>query len=201
VLVSGIKSRPVYAGLTPDPQARRNIVCAEAEGAEAVFDLAKVVPAGFFERTELLFTARGASGKGFEARLAALAADVFWQAPTIATLLVRLDGLLANAMMGTRLYLTGTEGFIGEAMQVAMRHGIDPLSIRTEHRGSEKRRVQCVHCKGITDEVTVSPVKCAHCGLMLLVRDHYSRRIGAFQGVCIDAEAPGEVPPAEELFR
>jgi hypothetical protein len=32
---------------------------------------------------------------------------------------------------------------------------------------------------------------------MLLVRDHYSRRLGAFMGVCIDAEAPGEIPPAE----
>jgi hypothetical protein len=36
--------------------------------------------------------------------------------------------------------------------------------------------------------------------LNLLVRDHYSRRLGAFQGVCIDAEVPGELPPAEEIF-
>lgn len=34
---------------------------------------------------------------------------------------------------------------------------------------------------------------------MLLVRDHYSRRIGTFQGVRIDAEAPGAVPPAQAL--
>ena len=36
---------------------------------------------------------------------------------------------------------------------------------------------------------------------MLLVRDHYSRRIAAFQGVCINAEDPSEVPPMEEMFR
>jgi len=36
--------------------------------------------------------------------------------------------------------------------------------------------------------------------LMLLVRDHYSRRIGAFQGVCIDAEQPGTAPEPEEAF-
>jgi hypothetical protein len=35
----------------------------------------------------------------------------------------------------------------------------------------------------------------------LLVRDHYSRRLAAFQGVCIDAEVPGDVPPVEEAFR
>jgi DNA-directed RNA polymerase subunit RPC12/RpoP len=54
--------------------------------------------------------------------------------------------------------------------------------------------VQCVHCKGITENVTTQPVTCAHCGLLLFVRDHYSRRLAAFQGVCINAEDPSEVP-------
>jgi DNA-directed RNA polymerase subunit RPC12/RpoP len=81
-----------------------------------------------------------------------------------------------------------------------MQFEIDPGSIRTEHRGSRARRVQCVHCKGINEDVSFSPVRCAHCGLLLLVRDHYSRRIGAFQGVNVDAEAPGTAPAPEELF-
>jgi len=102
--------------------------------------------------------------------------------------------------MGLRLYLSGTEGFIGQAMQVALDHGIDFNAIRTEHRGSAARRVQCVHCKGITENVSTSPFMCSHCGLPLLVRDHYSRRIGAFQGVNVDAEAPGTAPPPEVLF-
>ncbi len=38
-------------------------------------------------------------------------------APTIATLLFRLKGSLSTAHMGTRLYIAGTEGFIGQAMQ------------------------------------------------------------------------------------
>ena len=42
---------------------------------------------------------------------------------------------------------------------------------------------------------------CSHCGLTLLVRDHYSRRLGAFQGVCINAEGPAEIPPVEELYK
>jgi predicted RNA-binding Zn-ribbon protein involved in translation (DUF1610 family) len=83
---------------------------------------------------------------------------------------------------------------------VALDLGIDFNSIRTEHRGSTARRVQCVHCKGITDNVTTSPFKCSHCGLSLLVRDHYSRRYGAFQGVNIDAEEPGSAPKPEVLF-
>ena len=86
-------------------------------------------------------------------------------------------------------------------MRVAWEFGIRHQSIRTEHRGSLARRVQCVHCKGLTEPVTTNIVACAHCGLHLLVRDHYSRRMGAFQGVNVDAEAPGQVPTIEEVFK
>jgi predicted RNA-binding Zn-ribbon protein involved in translation (DUF1610 family) len=86
-------------------------------------------------------------------------------------------------------------------MRETIDFGVDYKSIRNEHRGSEARRVQCVHCKGITEDVKTSPYKCTHCGLNLLVRDHYSRRLAAFQGVSIEAEEPGTAPPPEELFR
>lgn len=92
---------------------------------------------------------------------------MFFTAPTIATLLFRLKGSLATAHMGTRLYLSGTEGFIGQAMLVALDYGMDHASVITEHRGSLARRVQCVHCKGVTDDVTTSPFACSHCGLTL----------------------------------
>ena len=59
--------------------------------------------------------------------------------------------------MGTQIYLAGTEGLIGQAMKVAIEAGIDHTSMQTEHRGSEARRVQCVHCKGITEDVRRSP--------------------------------------------
>jgi dimethylamine monooxygenase subunit C len=125
---------------------------------------------------------------------------VFWTAPTIPVLLNRLHQNLVNAKMGTRFYIAGTEGFIGQAMKVGLDLGIDFASMRTEHQGSLARRVQCVHCKGITDDVKTSPYTCTHCGLALLVRDHYSRRLAAFQGVCIDAEEPGTAPAPEVMF-
>jgi DNA-directed RNA polymerase subunit RPC12/RpoP len=102
--------------------------------------------------------------------------------------------------MGLQLYLAGTEGLIGQVMKVAIDHGIHHDAIIAEHRGSTARRVQCVHCKGITEEVKTQPVICSHCGLQLFVRDHYSRRIAAFQGVCIDAEQPGSAPAIQEMF-
>ena len=98
------------------------------------------------------------------------------------------------------VYLTGTEGLMGQAQNEAMQAGIPHTSIQTEHRGSVARRMQCVHCKGITEDVMTDPFVCSHCGLNLFVRDHYSRRLAAYQGVCIDAEDPGNVPEARELY-
>ncbi|MGO7038348.1 dimethylamine monooxygenase subunit DmmA family protein [Rhizobium acaciae] len=200
MLVAGIKSRPVYTGLTIQPRARRHIFALEGEGARALLDQQPALDETALSRSEILYVARGSQGSGLDETLRRLGADMFFTAPTIATLLFRLKGSLATAHMGTRLYLSGTEGFIGQAMLVALDCGMDHASVITEHRGSLARRVQCVHCKGITDDVTTSPFNCSHCGLPLLVRDHYSRRLAAFQGVNIDAEEPGSAPDPEELF-
>jgi predicted RNA-binding Zn-ribbon protein involved in translation (DUF1610 family) len=200
MLVAGIKSRPVYTGLTIQPHARRHIFALEGEGAKALLDQQPALDETALSRSEILYVARGSQGSGVDEALRQLGADMFFTAPTIATLLFRLKGSLATAHMGTRLYIAGTEGFIGQAMLVALDYGMDHASVITEHRGSLARRVQCVHCKGITDDVTASPFTCSHCGLTLLVRDHYSRRLAAFQGVNIDAEEPGSAPDPEELF-
>ncbi len=103
--------------------------------------------------------------------------------------------------MGLQIYLAGTEGLIGQAMQEAIAAGYPAGAIQTEHRGSVARRVQCVHCKGITEDVTTTPFVCSHCGLNLFVRDHYSRRHAAFQGVRVDAEDPGDIPAPEGLYQ
>ena len=200
MLVQGIKSRPVYHGIAVDPHARRHIFVLLGEGAEALLEQGSALTPEILGKSEVLYVAGAARGKDYEKALAALSPDVFWQAHTVETLLVRLGGSLDKANMGTRLYIAGTEGFIGKAMQLALDRGMDFQSIPTEHRGSEARRVQCVHCKGFTDNVTTSPFNCSHCGLPLLVRDHYSRRLGAFQGVNVDAEEPGTAPEPEELF-
>jgi predicted RNA-binding Zn-ribbon protein involved in translation (DUF1610 family) len=190
MLVQGIKSRPVYTGLDIDVNARRHLFALQGDGVEALHDQAKTLGTEFLKISDILCVGT----------LPRLETEYMWAAPTIPVLLNRLRVNLINAKMGTRLYLSGTEGFIGQAMKVALDQNIDFNSIRTEHRGSTARRVQCVHCKGITDDVTTSPYSCTHCGLNLLVRDHYSRRLAAFQGVCIVAERPGTAPEPVEMF-
>jgi hypothetical protein len=201
MLVSGIKSRPRYPGLHPDPFAKHHLIAVEGEGALAVEDLFGHAPDSFGALATILFTVGASAPADHAARLQALGAQATYLAPTVPTLLVRLNALLAAATMATRLYAAGTEGFIGQVMQMALGHGMDHQSVVTEHRGSLARRIQCVHCKGIVQDVTANVVTCSHCGIPLQVRDHYSRRLGAFMGVSIDAEAPGEVPPVQEIYR
>ena len=154
----------------------------------------------FYSCTHIIYIPRD-SGSTYISKLQALNARQFYQGPSIATALLRLKQTLSTAHMGIQLYLAGTESLIGQAMQVALAAGVEHSSIQTEQRGSKARRVQCVHCKGITEDVTTQPVTCSHCGLLLLVRDHYSRRLAAFQGVCINAEDPSYVPEKEEVFK
>ena len=195
-----IKSRPVYGTLQPRPGALHLFV-ADGEGASAILDLAAKASAAFFGKAHIIYIPDSGSSRTVGEALRALHPDSFYEGPSVAAALPRLAQALSTARMGTRVYLAGTEGLIGQAMRLALEAGIDHAAIETEHRGSLKRRVQCVHCKGITEDVTTQPAVCAHCGLHLFVRDHYSRRIAAFQGVCIDAEEPGVLPAAEELYR
>lgn len=194
-----IISRPVYGQLAAS-NAPKHLFVADAEGAEAILELSIQDPEKFFQCTHIIYIPRD-SGTKYLSELAALNARQFYQGPSIPTALLRLKQTLLTTHLGAQIYLAGTEGLIGQAMQVAVEMGVDHTSIQTEHRGSNARRVQCVHCKGITDDVTTQPVNCSHCGLLLLVRDHYSRRHAAFQGVCINAEDPSYNPEKEEVFR
>jgi hypothetical protein len=196
-----MRSRPVYAPLEARP-GKQHVIVADDMGANAVMDmLAKAN-----DRSEILGSAHlmycpGPTGTDLSSRLQGLGAAQFFRAPTIPALLPRLVRVLADAHMGTQFYLAGTEGLIGQAERAIMATGFPFASIQKEQRGSTLRRVQCVHCKGITENVATDPFTCSHCGLNLFVRDHYSRRMAAFQGVNIDAEDPGQVPESVVRFK
>lgn len=200
MLTSKIKSRPHYEGLSPMLSARRHLIAAEGEGLRAARTLIEKGGDDFAARAELFWVAPGATleALGPAAELPASRRTSF---ASIETLLASLDDALSAATMGTRLYVAGREGFIGRVVKLAVEHGMDHRSVLTEHTGSLARRVQCVHCKGFAEDVTSTIFECAHCGNLLLVRDHYSRRLAAFQGVCVNAEEPGSRPASEEAYR
>jgi len=197
-----MRSRPVYGELTPRPGSGHLFV-ADGEGAEAILDLfqkAGAQASSLLEKSHIIYMP-GPNGTDLGARLEALGAAQYHRSPSFASAQSRLKKVLADAHMGLQIYLTGTEGLIGQAQRDVIEAGLPHEAVQTEHRGSTVRRVQCVHCKGITENVRTDPFKCSHCGLHLYVRDHYSRRLAAFQGVNIDAEDPGQVPDAVERFK
>lgn len=197
-----IRSRPVYGELTPQAGSA-HLVVADGEGAGAVADLfarAGRDGAAMLATTHIIYIP-GANGTDRWASLEKLGAAMCHRSPTFWAAQPRLKRVLSGAHTGLQVYLAGTESLIGLAQREAMEAGLPFDAVQTEHRGSLARRVQCVHCKGTTENVTTDPFVCSHCGLNLFVRDHYSRRLAAFQGVNIDAEEPGQVPPQVERFK
>lgn len=192
-----ILSRPRY-GTLKRRAGSGHFVVADGEGAGAVIDL--VAGDNCLLATCHIIYIPGANGVDRSAELQALGAAQFLRAPTFATALPRIQKVLADAHMGLQIYAAGTEGLMGQVQREVVAAGLPHTALQMEHRGSLARRVQCVHCKGITENVMHDPFKCSHCGLNLFVRDHYSRRVAAFQGVNIDAEDPGSVPASVVRF-
>jgi hypothetical protein len=175
-------SRPVHAGLDPDLCAQAHLIVADAEGVPAILDLFAKGDAAFASRATVLSLA-GPDLDRLNAKLLCLFPDV-------PTLLKNFEECMERETMGTAIYLTGSESFLGEAAQRAANYGIAFASLRTELRGSIARRVQCVHCKSTAEQVVATSVICSHCQRRLMVRDHYSHRLNAFMGVSMDAEEP-----------
>ena len=183
----GMKSQPVYATLQPDPGGRHHVLVGQGSGGAALPRLLAQMPPGTDAR--VLYVGESPPG------VAGL--RLF---PTEAELLAELNRTLAGCVMGTRLYVAGSESFLGSSVRVALRYNLNRDEVQCEHCGSAARRVYCVHCKASNESVTTNVVLCAGCGRHLLVRDHYSRRLAAYMGVMADAEAPGELPPIREVF-
>ncbi|MTH65479.1 dimethylamine monooxygenase subunit DmmA family protein [Paracoccus shanxieyensis] len=116
-----------------------------------------------------------------------------------ATLPAAIAGAVSQAKMGLQVWLAGSHGLIAQAQAQLLAAGLPKGAIQAQHCGSPARRMQCVHCKTIAEEVMTDPYTCPGCGRALFVRDHFSARLGAFQGVCIDAETPGDIPQPQEL--
>lgn len=189
-----ILSRPTYARLQSHGGCPALLV-ADGSGALALLDLFDR-DASVLDRGHVFFAT---AGTDYGTALRQAGACAYHEGARYTSIQTQYLAALAQASMGTRIYLAGSEGLIGQATSDALAAGIEAGSIQGEHRGTIARRMQCVHCKGMTEDVTTDPFTCAHCGLTLFVRDHFSRRLGAFQGVCVDAETPGQIPEPREI--
>ncbi len=106
-------------------------------------------------------------------------------------LAIRLRSLLSSAAVGTRLYVCGDESFLWQVHRIACAGGLQSNEI-TMIRSGQRRDLYCVHCSTHQKIGHQEQVRCSGCGVQLLVREHFSRRLGAYMGVCSDPEQPWE---------
>jgi hypothetical protein len=226
MLVTGIKSKPVYAPLQADTRGRYHLMLGMGVGAapllRVIAEMGAAAPKGL-QNTQVLFvpdagaapaestlpgaapaeaTPAGAADAGTATaverfRIAVGNVQAFAGTPA---LLGEFRSTLEKSLMGTRLYVAGPESFIGLVMKIALEFNLNKDEIRAEECGTLARRVYCIHCRATTENVRTNIVRCVECDRWLLVRDHYSRRLAAYMGVMADAEAPGELPPLKEVF-
>lgn len=195
---SRIKSQPAYPPLEWDRGGRQHIVFAAAEEPALARRLFEWPPLG----ETVVLSVQEAQSPAAGGWLAGLPSGVEPRsAPRLDAALQQLDHLLEHADMGARLYLVGDEDAIWQASRVADRWGMGADAVRRHRVGTQARPVYCVHCRAITRHVVTNIVECDGCGRALFVRDHFSRRLGAYMGFQVDAEAPGERPAVEEIYR
>jgi dimethylamine monooxygenase subunit C len=210
MLITGIKSKPVYAPLQADTRGRFHLMVGMGVGAAPLLRVLaemKTAAAQSLQHTRVLYVPEAANAQddlsGAAPELQQFrAADVGTVRAFNATpaLLEQFRATLQESLMGTRLYVAGPESFIGLVMKIALAFNLNKDEIRAEECGTLARRIYCIHCRATTEGVRTNIVQCVGCARWLLVRDHYSRRLAAYMGVMADAEAPGELPPLKEVF-
>lgn len=215
MLVTGIKSKPVYAPLQADTHGRYHLMLGMGVGAapllRVIAEMGTAAPKGL-QNTHVLFVPEAGASPAQAAhpgaaraapeveRFRAAAVGSVQAFPGTPALLDEFRSTLGRSLMGTRLYVAGPESFIGLVMKIALEFNLNKDEIRAEECGTLARRVYCIHCRATTENVRTNIVRCVQCDRWLLVRDHYSRRLAAYMGVMVDAEAPGELPQLVEVF-
>ncbi len=164
-LAQEIFSTPRYAArVAPVQSGERLLVVQDAHTPEARMLLDELARPGI----ALTFIDQAEAGDGYAARLAEV---------------------LAAAQVGLRLYVCGEESFLWQVQALARQAGLLEAEIEL-FRTAGSRKVYCVHCSTMQTVGPVGETVCEGCGVRLLVREHFSRRLGAYQGVCLNADDP-----------
>ena len=170
-----MKSKPVYKLLELDTSARRHIIFAQGEGLTAAQ------------------TAAGSPES--DVHMVAIEEGL----PDTYTTTLVADSI-AGSGLNTAFYVLGPERFLWDVERTLRAAGIEQDRILMHLAGSKARRVFCVHCQTINESVTTTVYRCEQCAIYLTVRDHFSRRMGAYMGVVVNAEEPDIIPEPEMIY-
>lgn len=193
-----IRSKPVYTSLVWHDKATSHLLVAQGDGGLA---LLKIFQQKHPKQSITVLYANSHNSKTDYAKtLKKVVPEGLHILNTDQKVLEEFNNLLPNMRMGLRLYVAGSDDFIWAISECAKKFGIEDADIMKELTGTLARTVYCVHCKAITHDVNTNIGKCCGCGRMLFVRDHFSRRLGAYMGLMVDAESPGILPEIEEIY-
>lgn len=193
-----IKSKPKYSTLSWHDKALGHVLIAQNEGGLALVKLFQQrCPV---EPLKVLFIGENLVTKQYADILSAIVPEGMQLFMDEETMLSELKSQLAECLMGTRFYVAGDEAFIWTVMGELAVYGVQDRHVEKELCGTLARSVYCVHCKTIDKDVHHNIHQCSGCSRHLFVRDHFSRRLGAYMGVMVDAEAPGDIPLIQEIY-
>lgn len=97
---------------------------------------------------------------------------------------------LQNSHVGVHLQVQGNESFIWAVRTLATEAGLLADEITQTLGQAGTRSVFCVHCAQVQEASDAEQHTCCQCGVVLEVRRHFSERLGAYIGVCADADRP-----------
>lgn len=191
-----IRSKPIYTSLLWHEKATSHLVVAQGQGGMAVLKLFQMMHPK--QPITVLYTPF--AGADYSKTLKKVIPEGLFVLNSEQEVLDKLDSTLKTMFMGMRLYIAGSEDFMWSVAKVANKFGVEDAGMMKELTGTLARPIYCVHCKATTHGVTTNIGKCSGCGRMLFVRDHFSRQLGAYMGLMIDAEDPGVLPEIEEIY-
>ena len=193
-----IRSKPVYTSLVWQEKATSHLVVAQGDGGMAVLKIFQLMHPK--QPITVLYAHSSATDVNYANTLKKVVPEGLQILDSEQEVLQALKTILPTMCMGMRIYVAGSEGFIWAVAESVKAFGVEDADIMKELTGTLARSIYCVHCKAITHNITTNIGKCAGCERMLFVRDHFSRRLGAYMGLMVDAESPGELPEIEEIY-
>ncbi|TBU89237.1 dimethylamine monooxygenase subunit DmmA family protein [Phytopseudomonas dryadis] len=173
-------SKPVYRSELAAPSGGPRILVMQATQRAG-----EALPSGALAPQDVLLCL----GDGLEP---AVAHQAFAELPELER---HLRSLLDQACAGTRLCVLGDETFLWRIQALGRRAGLLGEEIELVRLG-QGRTLYCVHCGTRQAIDSRDEVACRSCHVQLFVREHFSQRLGAYMGVCVDPDAPhGEARP------
>lgn len=97
--------------------------------------------------------------------------------------------ILKRATMGTKLVLIGEWKLVRSIIQLATFVGFTDEEMIIKGLGDKEEQVFCLKCYQLNTKTDTAVISCSHCGQVLEVSSHYSKRHDAFLGF-ISLQAP-----------